>query len=64
MKTVTLSAYHPWGSNAYYIECWYRDKMLRSFEGHEYQALLELAKAWSIINGFTHWRNSGTKGKL
>lgn len=64
MKTITLSLYHPWGTTAYCVECWYRSTLLRSFEGHEHKALLELAKAWAIINGYTHAMHRNVRSKL
>jgi hypothetical protein len=64
MKTVTLSAYHPWGSSAYCLDLYYRHDVIKAFEGHHYDTLYKMAKAWALINGFTHYRQGGVKGKL
>lgn len=64
MKTVTLSSYHPWGSSAYCIDLFYRNNVIKSFEGHDYDTLKQMANAWALINGFTHARNGGARWKL
>jgi hypothetical protein len=64
MKTITISAYHPWGASHYRIELIYRHDVIKTFESHDYDTLVATAKAWAIINGYTHWANSGTRGKL
>jgi hypothetical protein len=64
MKTVTLSTYHPWGSSGYAFDLFYRNKLIKTFEGHEYDTLYKMAKAWALVQGFTHYRHSGTMGAL
>jgi hypothetical protein len=64
MKTVTFQAYNPWGSRAYCFDLWYRGYQIKRFEGHDYDELEAMAEAWAIINGFTHYTNSGRRGKL
>ena len=64
MKTVTLNAYHPWGSSATAIDLEYRNKTIKHFEGHDYDTLYKMAKAWALVQGFTHYAHSGTRGTL
>lgn len=64
-KTVTLSAYHPWGTaKSYCVECWYRFNLLRTFEGDDFNELMNMAKAWAIINGYTHLNHRNVRSKL
>jgi hypothetical protein len=64
MKTIKLRSYHPWGTNAYAVDMFYRRDLIKTFEGHDYDALLATAKAWALIQGFTHYAHSGERGTL
>ena len=67
MKTVTAVFYRTWGSfNVKRIDLYYGNKPdpIKSFDGHDLDELRALAKAWAIINGFTHMKQDKARWKL
>jgi hypothetical protein len=65
-KTVTAAFYRAWGShNSKHIDLYYRKgDPIKSFDGHDLDELRALARAWAIINGFTHMAQGGSRWKL
>jgi hypothetical protein len=63
-KTANFNAYHPWGSSAYCVDVRYFNKVLKTFDGDDYDVCVMAAKAWALIQGFTHYTQGGERGEL
>lgn len=54
IKTATLCAYKPWGTNHDVVDVLYRNKLLYRFDGGTESDLIEAAKRWCQYQGFTN----------
>jgi hypothetical protein len=65
MKTVSFYIYRPWGTRrGYTVDLHYGRDRVSDFEGDDLDALLTTAKAWALIQGFTHYKQQGERHKL
>ena len=65
MKTISFYIYRPWGTRrGYCVDLHYGRDSVADFEGEDLDHLLTMAKAWALIQGFTHYKQDGLKVKL